>query len=116
MLADARNLLADLQKALGVAYLFIAHDLSVVRHISHRVAVMYLGRVVEMASSDEIFERPQHPYTRALINAVPTPDPDIEMARKHAPLQGEVPSPMNPPSGCVISRCTYSRMSRATSA
>jgi oligopeptide transport system ATP-binding protein len=100
--AQVINLLEDLREKLGLTYLFIAHDLSVVRHISHRVAVMYLGRVVEMARSDEIFERPQHPYTRALINAVPTPDPDIEMAREHAPLQGEVPSPMNPPSGCVF--------------
>ena len=100
--AQVINLLEDLREKLGLTYLFIAHDLSVVRHISHRVAVMYLGRVVEMASSDEIFERPQHPYTQALINAVPTPDPDIEVARAHAPLQGEVPSPMNPPSGCVF--------------
>jgi oligopeptide transport system ATP-binding protein len=100
--AQVINLLEDLRAKLGLTYLFIAHDLSVVRHISHRVAVMYLGRVVEMAPSDEIFERPQHPYTRALINAVPTPDPDIEMKRAHAPLQGEVPSPMHPPSGCVF--------------
>jgi oligopeptide transport system ATP-binding protein len=100
--AQVINLLEDLREKLGLTYLFIAHDLSVVRHISHRVAVMYLGRVVELASSDEIFERPQHPYTQALINAVPTPDPDIEVARAHAPLQGEVPSPMNPPSGCVF--------------
>lgn len=105
--AQVINLLEDLREKLGLTYLFIAHDLSVVRHISHRVAVMYLGRVVEIAPSDEIFERPQHPYTRALINAVPTPDPDIEMARKHAPLQGEVPSPMNPPSGCAFHpRCS----------
>jgi oligopeptide transport system ATP-binding protein len=100
--AQVINLLEDLREKLGLTYLFIAHDLSVVRHISHRVAVMYLGRVVEMAPSDEIFERPRHPYTQALINAVPTPDPDIENARAHAPLQGEVPSPMNPPSGCVF--------------
>lgn len=100
--AQVINLLEDLREKLGLTYLFIAHDLSVVRHISHRVAVMYLGRVVEMARSDEIFERPKHPYTQALINAVPTPDPDIEMAREHAPLQGEVPSSINPPSGCVF--------------
>jgi oligopeptide transport system ATP-binding protein len=100
--AQVINLLEDLREKLGLTYLFIAHDLSVVRHISHRVAVMYLGRVVEMAPSDEIFERPQHPYTQALINAVPTPDPDIENARAHAPLQGEVPSPMKPPPGCVF--------------
>ncbi len=100
--AQVINLLEDLREKLGLTYLFIAHDLSVVRHISHRVAVMYLGRVVEMAPSDEIFERPRHPYTQALINAVPTPDPDIEVARAHAPLQGEVPSPMNPPPGCVF--------------
>ena len=100
--AQVINLLEDLREKLGLTYLFIAHDLSVVRHISHRVAVMYLGRVVEMAPSDEIFERPQHPYTQALINAVPTPDPDVEVARAHSPLQGEVPSPINPPRGCAF--------------
>jgi oligopeptide transport system ATP-binding protein len=105
--AQVINLREDLREKLGLTYLFIAHDLSVVRHISHRVAVMYLGRVVEMAPSDEIFERPRHPYTQALINAVPTPDPDIEHGRAHAPLQGEVPSPIQPPPGCVFHpRCS----------
>lgn len=104
--AQVINLLEDLREKLGLTYLFIAHDLSVVRHISNRVAVMYLGRVVEMAPSDELFERPMHPYTRALINAVPAPDPDTEHARSHQPLQGEVPSPMRPPPGCVFNpRC-----------
>jgi len=104
--AQVINLLEDLRESLGLTYLFIAHDLSVVRHISNRVAVMYLGRIVELAPSDELFENPLHPYTRALINAVPTPDPDVEHARAHAPLQGEVPSPMHPPPGCVFNpRC-----------
>ena len=106
--AQVINLLEDLREKLGLTYLFIAHDLSVVRHISNRVAVMYLGKLVEIASSDELFERPMHPYTRALINAVPTPDPDVETARAHMPLQGEVPSPMRPPPGCVFHpRCQY---------
>ncbi len=104
--AQVINLLEDLRERLGLTYLFIAHDLSVVRHISNRVAVMYLGRIVEMAPSDGLFERPMHPYTRALIEAVPAPDPDIEHARTHQPLQGEVPSPMRPPPGCVFNpRC-----------
>jgi oligopeptide transport system ATP-binding protein len=100
--AQVINLLEDLRDKFQLTYLFIAHDLSVVRHISDRVAVMYLGRVVELADCDELFENPLHPYTRALLQAVPVPDPDVEHARAHKALEGEVPSPMRPPSGCVF--------------
>jgi oligopeptide transport system ATP-binding protein len=100
--AQVINLLEDLRKQFNLTYLFIAHDLSVVRHISDRVAVMYLGNLVELAGGDELFDRPMHPYTRALLDAVPIPDPEVESHRAHKVLQGEVPSPMNPPSGCVF--------------
>ncbi|MGA8005570.1 MAG: ABC transporter ATP-binding protein [Burkholderiales bacterium] len=100
--AQVINLLEDLREKFNLAYLFIAHDLSVVRHLCHRVAVMYLGKVVELADSDELFEHPKHPYTKALLEAVPIPDPTIEKERVHRIMQGEVPSPMNPPSGCVF--------------
>jgi oligopeptide transport system ATP-binding protein len=105
--AQVINLLEDLRERFGLTYLFIAHDLSVVRHLCQRVAVMYLGRVVELASCDELFDNPMHPYTRALLAAVPVPDPAIEAGRAFQPVRGEVPSPINPPSGCVFHpRCT----------
>ncbi|HEY1796114.1 MAG TPA: ABC transporter ATP-binding protein [Stellaceae bacterium] len=100
--AQIINLLEDLREQFNLTYLFIAHDLSVVRHLCQRVAVMYLGRVVELASCDEVFENPQHPYTKALLAAVPVPDPSVEAGRLVQPLSGEVPSPINPPPGCVF--------------
>jgi oligopeptide transport system ATP-binding protein len=100
--AQVINLLEDLRERFGLTYLFIAHDLSVVRHLCQRVAVMYLGRIVELASCDELFDNPLHPYTRALLAAVPVPDPTIEAGRAFQPVRGEVPSPINPPGGCVF--------------
>jgi len=100
--AQVVNLLEDLRERFNLTYLFIAHDLSVVRHLCQRVAVMYLGRIVEMAESDELFDHPMHPYTQALLSAVPVPDPRVEAGRQFRPARGEIPSPINPPSGCVF--------------
>ena len=105
--AQVINLLEDLRDEFHLTYLFISHDLSVIRHICHRVAVMYLGHIVELAECDELYDNPLHPYTRALLAAVPIPDPTLEAQRAHEVVKGEVPSPINPPSGCVFHpRCS----------
>ncbi len=106
--AQVINMFDELQAQMNLTYLFIAHDLLVVRHISDRIAVMYLGRMVELANADDIYERPLHPYTKALISAVPVPDPNVARANKRISLTGEIPSPLNAPSGCPFhTRCPY---------
>jgi len=109
--AQIINLLQDLQREFNLTYLFIAHDLAVVRHLSDRIAVMYLGKVVETADRNDIYDRPQHPYTKALLSSIPVPDPIVEKERAPITLKGEIPSPVNPPSGCRFHpRCPIARV------
>jgi oligopeptide/dipeptide ABC transporter ATP-binding protein len=111
--AQVINLMQDLQSRLGLTYLFIAHDLAVVRHICDRIAIMYAGQIVELADAASIYARPRHPYTRALLSAVPTPDPDIQATRKAIVLTGSRPNPLDPPSGCRFhTRCPHKRPTR----
>ncbi len=106
--AQVLNLMRDINEKRGLAYLFISHDLSVVKHVSDRIAVMYLGNLVELAESEELYRNPKHPYTKALLSSIPIPDPDVMVER--IPLEGDLPSPMNPPSGCRFhTRCPYAK-------
>ena len=106
--AQIINMLMDLQEQMGLAYLFIAHDLAVVRHISQHVVVMYLGHVMEINESEDLYKHPLHPYTRALLSAIPVPDPQTSRAKRREILEGDVPSPINPPKGCVFcTRCRF---------
>ena len=108
--AQIVNLLLKLQRERGLTYLFISHDLSMVKHISDRVGVMYLGSMIELASNIELYKKPLHPYTQALISSIPTPNPDIQDVKTRIKLEGEVPSPINPPEGCrFVKRCRYAK-------
>ena len=108
--AQVINMLMELQQKLNMTYLFIAHDLNVVRHISRRVGVMYLGSLVEVCDANELYKNPLHPYTQALLSAIPIPDPNVSRSRHRVVIEGEVPSPMNPPNGCKFhTRCPYAR-------
>ncbi len=108
--AQILNLLAKLCREMNLSLIFIAHDLSVVKHISDRIAVMYLGKIVELGAAADVIERPRHPYTRALVSAIPTPDPDVERTRQRIVLAGDPPSPVNPPAGCAFHpRCAHAR-------
>ena len=108
--AQVVNLLKDLQSSLGLTYLFIAHDLSMVRYISNRVGVMYLGHIMELADSEELYVNPIHPYTKALLSAIPIPDPELQRSRQRIMLEGDVPSPINPKEGCrFVDRCPYAK-------
>ncbi len=114
--AQVINMFDELQDEMGLTYLFIAHDLLVVRHISDRIAVMYLGKMVELADAEEIYDHPLHPYSKSLLSAVPIPDPKIARANKRIPLQGDIPSPLNAPSGCPFrTRCPYAQAKCAES-
>lgn len=108
--AQIVNMLEELQERLGLTYLFIAHDLSMIKHISHRVGVMYLGNLVELSETEELYSNPIHPYTKALLSSMPIPDPDISESVQRIRLEGEIPSPINPPSGCKFrTRCVYAK-------
>ena len=111
--AQIINLLEELQEKFDLTYLFIAHDLAVVRHISDRIAVMYLGEIVEIATRSDLYRKPLHPYTKSLLSAIPVPDPIVEAGREHMILEGEVPSPFNPPPGCKFHpRCPNAKFPR----